>query len=98
VFDLDRTLLPGSSLLALARSMCTRRLLSVQQLATALAADGPFRRRGATDEQVDRLRLTALRQVEGVETAVLSAVLDEVGKALAPQVLPGAHLLLRRHR
>lgn len=97
VFDLDRTLLPGSSLLALARAMSRRGLLSGQQLVSGLAMDRAFRWRGADDDQVHRLRAVALRQVAGIETAVLRGLLDEVGASLARQVPPGAQLLLRRH-
>lgn len=98
VFDLDRTLLAGSSLVALARVMARSGLLSGQQLLTGLAMDQVFRRRGATDEDVDRLRTIALRQVAGTEVAPLRALTDEVGRRLSGQVLPGARMLLRRHR
>lgn len=97
VFDLDRTLLPGSSLLALARAMARRRMLSGQQLVSGLAMDRAFRWRRADDDQVDRLRTAALRQVAGVEAATLLALVDEIGHGLARQVVPGARLLLRRH-
>lgn len=98
VFDLDRTLLAGSSLLALARCMSRNGLLSGRQMASGLAADRVFRRRGAGDEQVQRLRALALQQVAGVEAAVLGGLIDEVGVELASQMLPAAQLLVRRHR
>lgn len=97
IFDLDRTLVPGSSLLTLARAMSRRGLVSAQQLVSGLAMDRAFRWRGADDHQVDRLRAVALRQVAGLESAVLRDLLGEVGGALARQFLPGAHLLVRRH-
>lgn len=98
VFDLDRTLLAGSSLVALARAMSRRGLLSGQQLVRGLAMDQVFRRRGASDEDADRLRSAALRQVAGVEAATLRSLAGEVGHALGEQVLPGARMLLRRHQ
>lgn len=98
VFDLDRTLLPGSSLVALARVMARHRMVSGQQLLSGLAMDQVFRRRGATDDDVDRLRTAALRQVAGADVARLRALTDEVGRALSRQVLPGARMLLRRHQ
>jgi HAD superfamily hydrolase (TIGR01490 family) len=98
VFDLDRTLLPGSSLVALARVMARNGLLSGQQLLSGLAMDHVFRRRGATDEDVDRLRTMALRQVAGADVAELRRLTDEVGRRLSGQVLPGARMLVRRHQ
>jgi len=97
VFDLDRTLLAGSSLLALARCMSRNGLLSGRHLASGLAADRVFRRRGAGDEQVQRLRAVALQQVAGLEATVLGDLIDEVGVELAAQMLPAARLLVRRH-
>ena len=98
VFDLDRTLLAGSSLVALARVMAKNGLVSGQQLLSGLAMDQVFRRRGASDEDVDRLRATALRHVAGADVAQLRALTDEVGRTLSRQVLPGARMLLRRHQ
>lgn len=98
VFDLDRTLLAGSSLVALARVMARNGLLSGQQLVSGFAMDQVFRRRGATDADVDRLRTTALRQVAGMEVAQLRSLTDDVGRMLTRQVLPGARMLLRRHQ
>lgn len=98
VFDLDRTLLAGSSLVALARVMARAGLLSGQQLVSGLAMDQVFRRRGSTDDDVDRLRATALRQVAGMDVAQLRSLTDDVGRRLSEQVLPGARMLLRRHQ
>lgn len=97
VFDLDRTLLAGSSLVALARCMSRNGLLSARHLASGLAADRVFRRRGAGDEQVQRLRAVALQQVAGLDASVLTGLIDEVGAELAAQMLPAARLLVRRH-
>ena len=97
VFDLDRTLLAGSSLVALARVMAKNGLLSGQQLVSGFAMDQVFRRRGASNADVDRLRVTALRQVAGLDVAQLRSLADDVGRMLSAQVLPGARMLLRRH-
>lgn len=98
VFDLDRTLLAGSSLVALARVMVRNGMLSGQQLVSGVAMDQVFRRRGATDADVDRLRATALAQVAGMDVARMHTLADEVGRMLSRQVRPGARMLLRRHR
>lgn len=98
VFDLDRTLLPGSSLVALARVMARNGLVSGQQLVSGLAMDQVFRRRGASDDDAARLRTLALRQVAGTDVEQLRSLVDEVGRTLSRQVLPGARMLLRRHQ
>lgn len=97
MFDLDRTLLPGSSLVALGRAMAARRLLARRRLLVGLARDASFRRRGASDDTAYRLRTAALRHVAGLEVELLRSLVDEVGEQLAAAVRPGVHLLVRRH-
>lgn len=98
VFDLDRTLLAGSSLVALARVLARNGVVSGQQLISGLAMDQVFRRRGASDDDAARLRTLALRQVAGADVEQLRGLIDEVGRSLSRQVLPGARMLLRRHQ
>lgn len=97
VFDLDRTLLPGSSLVALARAMAAGRLLARRRLAGGLLRDAFFRRHGASDAEVERVRAAVLRHVAGIEAELLRGLLDDVGERLAAQVRPGARLLVDRH-
>lgn len=98
VFDLDRTLLAGSSLVALARVMARNGLVSGQQLVSGLAMDQVFRRRGANDGDAARLRDLALRQIAGCDVDQLRSLSEEVGTVLSGQILPGARMLLRRHQ
>lgn len=95
--QLDRTLLAGSSLVALARVMARNGMLSGHQLISGFAMDRVFRRRGASEGDVDRVRTAALTQVAGREGAQLRGLADEVGRALSAQVVPGARMLLHRH-
>lgn len=97
VFDLDRTLLPGSSLVALGRVLAARGLVRRRTLLAGYARDASFRRRGASDATAARVRDGALRHVAGLEVERLGSVLDEVGRLLADEVRPGARLLVRRH-
>lgn len=97
VFDLDRTLLPGSSLVALGRALAVRKLVPRRTLLAGYLRDASFRRRGASDAEATRVRDDALRHVAGLEVALLESVLDEVGRALVARVRPGALLLVRRH-
>lgn len=97
VFDLDRTLLPGSSLVALGRAMAARGMVRRRQLVAGLARDASYRRRGASDVDAASIRDEALRHVAGLEVAVLESLVDEVGHRLAEAVRPAASLLVRRH-
>ena len=97
VFDLDRTLLPGSSLLALARAMASSRLLRRRHLLAGAVRDAAFRRRGATDTDAFHARDEALRHVADLEVAQVEPLLEDVGARLAADVRPTAALLVRRN-
>lgn len=97
VFDLDRTLLPGSSLVALGRAMAARGMVRRRQLVAGLARDARYRRVGASDVDATGIRDEALRHVAGLEVEVLDSLVAEVGGRLAASVRPGAGLLVRRH-
>lgn len=97
VFDLDRTLLAGSSMLAFGRALAAAGLVTRRRLAAAALQDRRFRRRGAGDVEVARLRADALRHVADLERASLVDLAGEVGRRLCDDVYPGALSLLRRH-
>ena len=53
VFDLDRTLIPGASIVALVRELAARKLLSRRRVVRAGLEHVVYRRRGSTDAQVE---------------------------------------------
>ena len=97
VFDLDRTLLPGSSLLALGRAMASAGLVTRRRLAVAAVQEARYRRRGSIDTEVLDLRDEALEHIAGVERSRLVALAEEVAAELAGEVTTGARFLLDRH-
>lgn len=97
IFDLDRTLLPGSSLLAFGRAMATAGFVSRRRLARAAMQEARYRRRGSKDGQVDELRNEALGHVAGLERAPLVELAQDVARDLVGSVTPGARLVLDRH-
>jgi HAD superfamily hydrolase (TIGR01490 family) len=97
VFDLDRTLLPGSSLLALGRALAQAGLVSRRRLATAAVQERRYRARGAPDGEVDRLRAEALAHVAGLERAALVDVAATVARRLRTAITPAARHLVERH-
>ncbi len=97
LFDLDRTLLPGSSLVALGRALAQARLVPTRLFLGAGARDVYYRRRGGSDGQAERLRDRALAAVAGVEHDSLLGALTVLAERLVDQISPGARLLVERH-
>ena len=97
LFDLDRTLLTGSSLVALGRAMVAHGFVARRNLLGAALRDARFRRRGADDAAAARLRAQALSAIAGLERAPLLELARSVGAELAATIEPGARLLVERH-
>ena len=97
LFDLDRTLLPGSSLDALGRALAAEGLLSRRRLARAAAEQARFSRRGASDATADRLCAEGLGLIAAIERSRLVPLVQRVGDELAALPVPGVRMLLQRH-
>jgi HAD superfamily hydrolase (TIGR01490 family) len=98
IFDLDRTLVPGSSLAPLARLLADAGLISRRRLAGAAVQHARFAARGASDADVQRLRAEALSVVAGLDRAVLLPLTVTVGARVAGTATAAARLLLQLHR
>jgi HAD superfamily hydrolase (TIGR01490 family) len=94
-FDLDKTLIEGSSALHFARAAYRNGLISRRQMARDVWANIRFRLEGSTDESTDVLReriaeaITGQRQVDLMRLG--QQVLAGVLPAVYPQVLAEAH-------
>jgi HAD superfamily hydrolase (TIGR01490 family) len=97
VFDLDRTLVRGSSLARLARSLAEARLLRRKDLAGHLLRDAVFSARGLGPGAIDRLRVSLLQAAAGVEQSPMLEIVHRVGERIADDIFPGARWLLDRH-
>jgi HAD superfamily hydrolase (TIGR01490 family) len=97
IFDLDRTIVPGSSLVDLARLLTANGLLRRRTVLQQVAANQSFARKGAGDRRVDRLRRAALHAMSGCEQTRLIELAHEAGLAVAGRAYPGARWLLDRH-
>ena len=97
IFDLDRTLVRGSSLARLARGLSEARLLRRSDLAGHLARDAIFAAKGLGPAATERLRASLLRAAAGVERAPLVEVVDRVAPVIAGSVFAGARWMLDRH-
>jgi HAD superfamily hydrolase (TIGR01490 family) len=97
IFDLDRTLLPGSSLAKLGQLLVARRLVSRRLLARNALTSALFDHAGISDRRVDRVVEGVLAAVAGMEQAPLVDVAREAGAALAAATFPAARWLLDGH-
>jgi HAD superfamily hydrolase (TIGR01490 family) len=87
-FDLDKTLIEGSSALHFARAAYKNGMLSRRQLAKDAWANVRFRMKGSTDEGTEELRRRILDAIAGQRVVDL--------KRLGPDVLAGVLPLLYR--
>lgn len=97
VFDLDRTLVPGSSLARLARALAEDKVLGRKDLARHLLREAFFAARGLGPAAIDRLRTSLLEAAAGLEQRPLLEVVDRIAPAIAAATFPGARWLLDRH-
>jgi HAD superfamily hydrolase (TIGR01490 family) len=99
-FDLDKTLLPGSSLFPIAREMFRRRLLSPAQIARFATDQIAFRVLGTEDpKKIERAREGALEGVKGRRRDEVQDVgRGIVRRELAPRFYPQALELIARHQ
>lgn len=97
LFDVDRTLIPGSCLIPLARRLRKSGLLDGAVVLGALVRNGVFQRRGSSDRSVDALRQHLTSLVGGVEYRSIEPVVEAALDDIAELVYPGARLLIQRH-
>jgi HAD superfamily hydrolase (TIGR01490 family) len=85
-FDLDKTLIEGSSAIDFARASFKRGLLSRRQLAKDLWANLRFRLGGSTDQGTDALRARVLDAIAGTRQRDLSRLAPDVLATLLPRI------------
>jgi HAD superfamily hydrolase (TIGR01490 family) len=87
-FDLDKTLIEGSSAIHFARASYHRGMLSRRQLARGLWDNLVFRLSGSTDEKTDSLRATVLDAIAGQRVVDLARLGPEVLAGVLPRAYP----------
>jgi HAD superfamily hydrolase (TIGR01490 family) len=98
LFDLDRTMLRGSSLARYGRAVVTRGMVDRAVLRRHLAHEAVFAARGMRSGALERLSVSLLQLVSGRENEPLVGLAHEVGAALAAEVYAGARWLLEWHQ
>lgn len=97
VFDLDRTLLRGSSLSLYGRELVRRGVVPRSSVARHALVELSFQRRGLRSPRIHRLVDTLLAEARGEQAAPLIEIAREMGAALLADVRPAAQFLLRQH-
>ena len=97
VFDLDRTLLPGSSLSLFGRALHRAGMVGSGRMASYVAREAVFVRRGQGTSAAHRLLAALLADVADREAGPLLDVAEGLGDDLARTARPGARWLLDRH-
>lgn len=98
IFDLDRTLVPGSSLLALGRAFADRHLINRPLVARHALRAAVFARRGLPDGRIEGVRRCVLAAAADRDRDQVASVAREVGGDIAAGAYPAARWLLERHR
>jgi HAD superfamily hydrolase (TIGR01490 family) len=97
-FDLDKTLIEGSSAIHFGRAAYRRGLLSKRQLARDLWANVLFRLRGSTDAETDALRQRILDQIAGHRVVDLARLGPEMLAGILPRAYPTMLDVAWRHQ
>jgi HAD superfamily hydrolase (TIGR01490 family) len=97
-FDLDKTLMQGSSAFQFARAAFKSGLMSRRQLLADALANLQFRLRGATDADSLALRERIAASLKGVRVADLERLGVEVLAGILPRVYPQMLEVAHRHQ
>ncbi len=87
-FDLDKTLMAGSSGMQFARVATRRRIVSRHQLASWGLEHLRYRLRGTTDERTAEVLRVARELIAGVPATMIDRMGPEVMAAILPRVFP----------
>jgi len=97
-FDLDRTLMEGSSAFQFGRAAYKAGLLGRRQLLADAWANVQFRLRGATDQDTHALRDRISRSLEGTRVRDLDRLGGDVLARILPRVYPQMLALAHEHQ
>src|SRR2546421_683124 len=87
-FDLDKTLIEGSSAIHFGRAAYRAGMMSRRQLARDLWANVRFRMSGSTDEGTEELKRRVLESIAGRRVVELARLSPEVLAGVLPRVYP----------
>jgi HAD superfamily hydrolase (TIGR01490 family) len=97
-FDLDRTLIAGSSAFEWARAARRAGLVTRRQLASDALANLRFRLRGSTDEETELLKQRVADALRGARVRDMERLAPDVLAGLLPRVYPRMLRLAYEHQ
>jgi HAD superfamily hydrolase (TIGR01490 family) len=97
-FDLDRTLMEGSSAFQFGRAAYRAGLLSRRQLTADALANIRFRLRGSTDADTEALRARISKSLEGVRVRDLERLGADVLAGILPRIYPQVLAIAHEHQ
>ncbi|MGC9220701.1 MAG: HAD family hydrolase [Solirubrobacteraceae bacterium] len=97
-FDLDKTLIQGSSGFQFARAVREAGMISRRQLASDALANLRFRLHGATDEQSEALRARIASSLQGVRVRDLQRLGVRVMQRVLPRLYPQMLTIAYEHQ
>jgi HAD superfamily hydrolase (TIGR01490 family) len=97
-FDLDRTLMEGSSAFQFGRAAYRAGLMSRRRLVADAIANLRFRLRGATDEDTNQLRDRISKSLAGVRVRDLERLGASVLAGILPRIYPEVLEIAHRHQ
>src|SRR5436309_474848 len=97
-FDLDKTLMEGSSALHFGRAAYKAGQMSRRQLARDLWANIKFRLHGTTDEQTEALRKRVYESIAGRRVVDLARLTPEILAGILPRIYPQMLEVAWRHQ
>lgn len=98
IFDLDRTVIAGSSLATFGRAAVASGIVERRVVARHLLAELRFKHRGLGGETLARLTDRLLAAAAGRHLGDLLRVTREIAPAIAARALPAAAAAIERHR
>ena len=97
-FDLDRTLMAGSSAFQFGRASYEAGLVSRRQLARDAWANVKFRLKGSTDEATDELRARIFDSLRDVRVVELQRLAPRILAGILPRIYPQMLGVAYRHQ
>jgi HAD superfamily hydrolase (TIGR01490 family) len=97
IFDLDRTLVPGSSLALVGRELVRRGVVRRRAVAAELAAGAVFARRGLGEARSEQVCRRLLGLARGLDRELLLGVLRDAAPEIVGRVYGGGRFLIDRH-
>lgn len=97
-FDLDNTMVRGTSMIQLAKGLYARKYFRIRVIARAIWLEMSFRAKGEHGVDINEVQRGFLSVIEGKSSARMAQdTLEIYEKSIAPKIWPQTHALARDH-